>query len=149
MKHQPYIPNMSYRGYYLQRCEELLQNMITSQRISLVESMIEVMKLLLDSYEDLLFVQELLAINYSMLERSLPLSYGPHDIEWCQQFTAHQLSIIGNMGTSQQPASSGKRPRGFRVIGHYNIIIEALGWPSAGPRFKKIWCFFRIDITEI
>jgi hypothetical protein len=31
-----------------------------------------------------------------MLERSLRLSYGQHDIEWCQQFTAHQLSIIGN-----------------------------------------------------
>jgi hypothetical protein len=31
-----------------------------------------------------------------MLERSLWLSYGQHDIEWCQQFTAHQLSIIGS-----------------------------------------------------
>jgi hypothetical protein len=58
--------------------------------------MIEVMKIPLDSYEDLLFVQERLAIYYSMLERSLLLSYGQHDIEWCQQFTAHQLSLIGN-----------------------------------------------------
>ena len=58
--------------------------------------MTEVMKIPLDSYEDLLFVQERLAIYYSMLERSLLLSYGQHDIEWCQQFTAHQLSIIGS-----------------------------------------------------
>jgi hypothetical protein len=50
----------------------------------------------LDSYEDLLFVQELLAIYYSMLERSLRLSCCQHDIEWCQQFMAQQLSIIGS-----------------------------------------------------
>ncbi len=81
---------------HLQRCEVLLQNMIISQRTSLVKSMIEVMKIPLDCYEDLLFVQERLAIYYSMLERSLRLSYGQHDIEQCQQFTAHQLSIIGN-----------------------------------------------------
>jgi hypothetical protein len=31
-----------------------------------------------------------------VLERSLLLSYGQYNIEWCQQFTAHQLSIIGN-----------------------------------------------------
>ncbi len=41
---------------HLQRCEVLLQNMIISQRTSLVKSMIEVMKIPLDSYEDLLFV---------------------------------------------------------------------------------------------
>jgi hypothetical protein len=85
---------------YLQRCEVLLQNMIISQRTSLVKSMIEAMKIPLDSYEDFLFVQERLAIYYSMLERSLLLSYGQHDIEWCQQFTAHQLSIIGNKPTT-------------------------------------------------
>jgi hypothetical protein len=71
---------------HLQRCEVLLQNMVISQRTSLVKSMIEVMKIPLDSYEDLLFVQERLAIYYSMFERSLWLSYGQHDIEWCQQF---------------------------------------------------------------
>ncbi len=54
--------------------------------------MTETMKIPLDSYEDLLFVQERLAMYYIMLERSLRLSYGQHDIEWCQQFTAHQLS---------------------------------------------------------
>jgi hypothetical protein len=58
--------------------------------------MIEVMKIPLDSYEDLLFVQERLAIYYSMLERSLLLSYGQHNIKWCQQFTVHQSSIIGS-----------------------------------------------------
>jgi hypothetical protein len=42
---------------HLQRCEVLLQNMITSQRNSLLESMFEVMKIPLGSYEDLLFVQ--------------------------------------------------------------------------------------------
>jgi hypothetical protein len=47
-----------------QRCEVLLQNMIISQRTSLVKSMIEVMKIPLDFYEDLLFVQERLAIYY-------------------------------------------------------------------------------------
>ena len=57
--------------------------------------MTQVMKIPLDAYEDLLFVQERLAIYYSMLERSLRLSYGQHDIEWCQQFTEHQLSITG------------------------------------------------------
>ncbi len=31
-----------------------------------------------------------------MLERSLRLSYGQHDIEWCQQFMAHQLSVTGS-----------------------------------------------------
>jgi hypothetical protein len=31
-----------------------------------------------------------------MLARFLWLSYGQLDIEWCQQFTAHQLSIIGS-----------------------------------------------------
>jgi hypothetical protein len=36
------------------------------------------------------------AMYYSMLERSLQLSYGQHDIEWCQQFMAHHLSIIGS-----------------------------------------------------
>ncbi len=54
------------------------------------------MKIPLGSYEDLLFVQVRLAIYYSMLERSLLLSYGQHDIEWSQQFMAHQLSIIGD-----------------------------------------------------
>jgi hypothetical protein len=81
---------------HLQRCEVLLQNMITSQRTSLVKSMIEVMQIPLDSYEDLVFVHERLTIYYSMLERSLQLSYGQHDIKRCQQFTAQQLSIIGN-----------------------------------------------------
>ncbi len=69
---------------HLQRCEVLFQNMIISHRTLLVKSMIEVMKIPLDSYEDLLFVQERLAIYdiyYSMLERSLRLSYGQHDIE--------------------------------------------------------------------
>jgi hypothetical protein len=70
--------------------------MIILQRTSLLKSVIEVMKIPLDSYEDLLFVQECLAIYYSMLERSLGLSYGQHGIEWCHQFTAHQLSIIGS-----------------------------------------------------
>jgi hypothetical protein len=92
MKHQPYTLNMSYLGLHLQ----LLQNMITSQLTSLLESMTEAMKIPLGSNEDLLFVQESLAIYYSMLERSLLLSFGQHDIEWCQQFTEHQLSTIGN-----------------------------------------------------
>ncbi len=35
-------------------------------------------------------------------------------------------------------ASSPKRPRAFRVVGHYNMIIEAMGGPSAGPRFNFI-----------
>jgi hypothetical protein len=56
--------------------------------------MTESMKIPLDSDEDLLFVQERLAMYYSMLERSLRFSYGKHYIEWYQQFTAHQLSII-------------------------------------------------------
>ena len=47
---------------HLQRCEVLLQNMIISQRTSLVKSMTKVMKIPLDAYEDLLFVQERLAI---------------------------------------------------------------------------------------
>ena len=63
--------------------------------------MTEVMKIPLDAYEDLLFVQERLAIYYSMLERSLRLSYGQHDIEWFQQFTAHQLSVIGSKPATQ------------------------------------------------
>jgi hypothetical protein len=58
--------------------------------------MTETMKIPLGSYEDLLFVKELLAMHYSMLERSLLLSYGQHDIKWCQQFTAHQLLVIGS-----------------------------------------------------
>jgi hypothetical protein len=81
---------------HLQQCEVLLQNMITSQRNSFLESMIEVMKIPLNFYKDLRFVQERLAIYYSMLERSLRLTYGQHDIKWCQQFTEHQLAIIGN-----------------------------------------------------
>ncbi len=42
--------------------------------------------------------QDIEPMYYSMLERSLLLSYGQDDIEWCQQFTgtAHQLSMIGN-----------------------------------------------------
>ncbi len=70
--------------------------MITLQRTSLLESMTEAMKIPLGFYEDLLCVQERLAICYSMLETSLLLSYGQHDIEWCQQYTAHQLSVIGS-----------------------------------------------------
>jgi hypothetical protein len=58
--------------------------------------MTETMKIPLDFYEDLLFVKERLAIYYSMLERSLWLSYGQNDIESCQQFTAHQLIVIGS-----------------------------------------------------
>jgi hypothetical protein len=65
---------------HLQRCEVLLQNMIISQRDPLVKSMTEVMKIPLDAYEDLLFVQESLANYYSMLERYLRLSYGQLDI---------------------------------------------------------------------
>ncbi len=41
---------------HLQQCEVLLQNMITSQRTSLLESMTEAIKIPLGSYEDLLFV---------------------------------------------------------------------------------------------
>jgi hypothetical protein len=70
--------------------------MITSQRTLILESMTETMKIPLDSYEDLLFVNERLAMYYSMLERSLRLSYGQHDIKWCQEFTAHQLLVIGS-----------------------------------------------------
>ncbi len=51
--------------------------------------MTEAMKIPLGSYEELLFVQARRAIYYSMLERSLLLSYGQHDIEWSQQFMAH------------------------------------------------------------
>jgi hypothetical protein len=91
-----YPEHVISRILHLQRCEVLLQNMIVSQPNSLMKSMIEAMKIPLDSYEDLLCVQERLAIYYRMLERSLRLSYGQLDIEWCQQFTAHQLSIIGN-----------------------------------------------------
>ncbi len=65
----------------LQRYEVLLQNMITSHRISLLESMTDTMKIPLDSYEDFLCVQERLDIYYIMLERSLRLSCGQHDIE--------------------------------------------------------------------
>ena len=39
---------------------------------------------------------------------------------------------------SWSAASSGIRPRAFRIIGHYRHNIEALCGPSAGPRFKKI-----------
>jgi hypothetical protein len=73
---------------HLQRFEVLLQNMITSQRISLLESMTKIMKIMLDSFEDLLWVQESPAIYY--MERSLLLSFGQHDIKWYQQFTANQ-----------------------------------------------------------
>jgi hypothetical protein len=52
---------------------------------------------------DLLFVQEHLANYCSMLERSLLPSYGQHDIEWCQQFTAHQFSLIGNKPITKTP----------------------------------------------
>ncbi len=41
---------------HLQRCEVPLQNMITSQRTSLLESMTVAMKIPLGAYEDLLFV---------------------------------------------------------------------------------------------
>ncbi len=82
---------------HLQQCEVLLQNMFTWQRISLLESMTETIKILLDSYEDLLWVQEHLAICYSILERSLWLSYGQHGIKWCQQFMANQLTVIDKM----------------------------------------------------
>jgi hypothetical protein len=58
--------------------------------------MTETMKIPLDSYYDLLFVKERLAMYYIMLERSLRLFYGQHDIEWCQQFMAHQLSVTGS-----------------------------------------------------
>jgi hypothetical protein len=54
--------------------------------------MTETMKIQLDSYEDLLWVQERLAIYYNMLKRSLLLSYGQHDIEWCQQFYGKQVN---------------------------------------------------------
>jgi hypothetical protein len=79
---------------HLQRCEVPLQKMITSQRISVLESITETMKIPLDSHEDLLWVQERLAIYYNMLERSLLLSHGQHDIDWCQQFTAVSWSFI-------------------------------------------------------
>ena len=45
-------------------------------------------------------------------------------------------------GGAWSAASSGKRPRAFRVIGHYNIFIGGLGGPSAGPRFKQIIIVF-------
>ncbi len=51
-------------------------------------------KIPLDPYEDLLWVQERLAIYNSMfetMERSLLLFYGKHDIEWCQQFTVNPV----------------------------------------------------------
>ncbi len=63
-------------------------SMLLSQYVETMIPMYEIVQIPLDSYEDLLFVQERLAIYYSMLERSLRLSYGQHDIEWCQQFTA-------------------------------------------------------------
>jgi hypothetical protein len=44
--------------------------------------------------------------------------------------------------TAWSAASSGIRPRAFRIIGHYNIFIGGLGGPSAGPRFKQIIIVF-------
>jgi hypothetical protein len=70
--------------------------MITSQRTPILESMTETIKIPLESYEDLLFVKERLSMYYSVMERSLRLSYGQHDIECCQLFMAHQLSVIGS-----------------------------------------------------
>jgi hypothetical protein len=78
-------------------------SMLLSQYAETMIPTYEIMQIPLDYYEDLLFVQleERLAIYYSMLERSLRLSYGQHDIQWCQQFTAQQLSIIGRKPATQ------------------------------------------------
>ncbi len=64
--------------------------------------MTKTMKILLESYEDILWVQEDLAIYYSMLERSLWLSYGQHDIKLCQQFIANQYTVIDKMLKTRQ-----------------------------------------------
>ncbi len=89
-------PQLLQRTTMVMLVPNLKLSILLSQYAETMIPTYEIMQIPLDSYEDLLFVQDSLAIYYSMLERSLRLSYGQHDIEWCQQFTAHQLSIIGS-----------------------------------------------------
>ena len=58
-------------------------SMLLSQYAETMIPIYEIVQIPLDSYEDLLpvIVQERLVIYYSMLERSLRLSYGQHDIK--------------------------------------------------------------------
>jgi hypothetical protein len=83
-------PQLLQRTTMVMLVPNLNLSMLLSQYAETMIPIYELVQIPLDSYEDLLFVQERLAIYYSMLERSLRLSYGQHDIEWCQQFTAHQ-----------------------------------------------------------
>ncbi len=94
-------PQLLQRTTMLMLVPNLNLSMLLSQYAETMIPKYEIMQITLDSYEDLLFVQERLAIYYSMLERSLRLSYGQHDIEWCQQLTAHRLSIIGSKQATQ------------------------------------------------
>ena len=78
-------PQLLQRTTMVMLVPNLNLSMLLSQYAETKIPTYEIMQIPLDSYEDLLFVQECLAIYYSMLERSLRLSYGQHDIEWCQQ----------------------------------------------------------------
>ena len=86
-------------------------SMFLSQYAETMIPMYEIVQIPLDSYEDLLFVQEHLAIYYSMpvLERSLLLSYGQYDIERCQQFTSSGVGtpIIYNRKQAEDTTAQG------------------------------------------
>jgi hypothetical protein len=57
-------------------------SMLLSQHADTMLPMYEIMKTPLSCYGNLLNVKERLAIYYSLLNRSLRVSYGQHDIEW-------------------------------------------------------------------
>jgi hypothetical protein len=57
-------------------------SMPLSQHEDTMIPMSEIMQTPLSCYGDLLYLKELLAINYSLLKRSHWFSYGQHDIEW-------------------------------------------------------------------
>jgi hypothetical protein len=89
-------PQLLQRTTMVMLVPNLNLSMLLSQHAETMIPMYEIVQIPLDSGEDLLFVQERLATYYSMLERSLRLSYGQLDIEWCQQPMAQQLSMIGS-----------------------------------------------------
>ncbi len=88
----------------------IASNLILSMLLSLHEDtmmpMYEIMQTQLNCYGNLLYVKERLAINYSLLKRSLRYSYGQHDIEWAPPTALHvaMMNVTHKADIEHSPA---------------------------------------------
>ncbi len=81
-------------------------------------------------YVNLLYVKERLAINYSLLRRSLRFSYGQHDIEWGSPTVLHV--------TRMKVMSKADNEHSLAMIEVKNRIKYAFSHGPLRGKYKKI-----------